>query len=93
MGIIERSQATDVPLHTHCAVLQTVGWAENIHVLEGVLELAVHGADGARVGRPSLPLHARLRAGASGPTHARKPRQFRAFQPMVRELSRYGQAR
>jgi hypothetical protein len=49
VGIIERSQAAAVPLHTHRAVPAAAGWAEYLHVLEGVLDIAIHASDGSLV--------------------------------------------
>lgn len=49
VGIIARSQPAAVPLHTHRAVPAADGWAEYLHVLEGVLDLAVDDGDGVLV--------------------------------------------
>jgi hypothetical protein len=56
VGIIERSQPATVPLHTHRAVPAADGWAEYLHVFEGVLDLAIHDSDGVLV--EALAVHA-----------------------------------
>lgn len=55
VGIIERSQPATVPLHTHRPVPAAGGWAEYLHVLEGVLDLSIHDGDGGLVEALAVP--------------------------------------